>query len=245
MKTKTAIKGKVIPVFPAGTHQALKSHIEATVIIAPELKKHLARNAGIDNGSKIKRNQTADYIPFDQVILKGQELLWSGKNSVLGFYIIFSASVGLRVSDIKELRHRDLAGLRVGDYYDTQEIKTGKLRRILITDRIAAAYADLSKVLKDRGAYKLDDPIFKSQKGSVFHTTALNRRLKTIFAGHARHISTHTLRKSYGRAMYEKLGRSEYALTLLSDLFNHSSIAITRRYLGLRQEEFDAANMSL
>jgi len=52
------------------------------------------------------------------------------------------------------------------------------------------------------------------------------------------HFSTHTLRKTFGRKVVAAAGESsEMALIKLMKLFNHSSIAITKRYLGLRQEE--------
>jgi len=52
------------------------------------------------------------------------------------------------------------------------------------------------------------------------------------------HFSTHSLRKTFGRKLVDSAGaESEMALIKLSEIFNHSSPAITRHYLGLRQEE--------
>ena len=51
-------------------------------------------------------------------------------------------------------------------------------------------------------------------------------------------LSCHSLRKTFGRQVYTMNGEnSELALVKLMELFNHSSVAITKRYLGLRQEE--------
>ena len=49
--------------------------------------------------------------------------------------------------------------------------------------------------------------------------------------------STHFMRKSFGRKVYSNNNESEHALVLLMDIFNHSSLQITKRYLGIRQEE--------
>ena len=53
-----------------------------------------------------------------------------------------------------------------------------------------------------------------------------------------KNFSSHSLRKSFGRHVYERADtNAEMALALLSELFNHSSISITKRYLGIRHEE--------
>ena len=89
--------------------------------------------------------------------------------------------------------------------------------------------------------------IFLSQKNSVISTQQLNRLLKIVFASllptHC--ISTHSLRKTFGRRVYENNGETEKALMYLSDLFNHSTIKETRKYLGIRQEELDDIYLNL
>ena len=51
-------------------------------------------------------------------------------------------------------------------------------------------------------------------------------------------VTRRPLRKTFGRQVYNMNSEnSELALVKLMELFNHSSIAITKRYLGLRQEE--------
>ena len=52
------------------------------------------------------------------------------------------------------------------------------------------------------------------------------------------HFSTHSFRKTFGRQVVEMAGdNSEMAVIKLAEIFNHSSTAITRKYLGLRQQE--------
>ena len=46
------------------------------------------------------------------------------------------------------------------------------------------------------------------------------------------------MRKTFGRQVFSQSGdNAELALVKLSQLFNHSSTLITRRYLGISQEE--------
>lgn len=53
-----------------------------------------------------------------------------------------------------------------------------------------------------------------------------------------RNISYHSLCKTFGRKVFESAGENaNMALVRLSELFNHSNVAITKIYLGIRQEE--------
>ena len=80
-----------------------------------------------------------------------------------------------------------------------------------------------------------------SQKGTVFTIQRINVILKEIkkkYRLKVKNFSCHSLRKTFGRQVYNMNSEnSELALVKLMELFNHSSIAITKRYLGLRQEE--------
>jgi len=222
---------KTIEVFPMGTIS--KPEIKTTSISKPVK----AKKRGI--------KKTSDFIDFDKAMLRGSELLWSDKDIIIGFYIIFSINTGLRVGDVKDIRHFDLANITPGDHLTIIEQKTGKEREIQINDKVLESYQYLSKRLQEQGRYKVDDYIFRSQKNTVFATVSLNRILKKIFAGYAPNISTHSLRKSFGRRVYEMNGKSEDSLIVLSEMFCHSNMAITRRYLGIRQQQIDNIYMSL
>ena len=58
-------------------------------------------------------------------------------------------------------------------------------------------------------------------------------------------ISTHSLRKTFGRRVYENNNESERALMLLSQIYNHTNLQLTRTYLGLKQEEIDNVYFNL
>ncbi|WP_281177232.1 tyrosine-type recombinase/integrase [Peribacillus loiseleuriae] len=48
-------------------------------------------------------------------------------------------------------------------------------------------------------------------------------------------IGTHTMRKKFGYAYY----RRTKDLAFLQNIFNHSAPSITKRYIGITQEEID------
>ena len=84
-------------------------------------------------------------------------------------------------------------------------------------------------------------PILVSQKGTDFSIQRINFILKEIkkkYRLKIKNFGCHSLRKTFGRQVYTMSGENaELALVKLMELFNHSSVAITKQYLGLRQEE--------
>lgn len=195
--------------------------------------------------SKKGQRFTSDFIEYDKAMLKANELLWSEKQMIIGFYILFAINTGLRVSDILSRKHSDLMNCKPGDYLSLTEKKTKKFKQIQINSKITESYLYLSKKLQETGKYNPDSYIFTSQKGSIFCIESLNTILKTVFSGFAEHISSHSLRKSFGRHVYEKNGQSENALNTLSEMFQHESLKTTRIYLGIRKEELGNIYMNL
>ena len=83
--------------------------------------------------------------------------------------------------------------------------------------------------------------ILVSQKHCVFSIQRINAKLKEVKAKYKmkiKNFSCHSLRKAFGRKVFESSGENaQMALVKLSELFNHSSVAITKIYLGLREKE--------
>ena len=93
------------------------------------------------------------------------------------------------------------------------------------------------------------EPCFLNRFGSVLTVQMVNRHFKLIkvkYQVKVKNFSTHSLRKTFGRRVVDMAGAdAEMALIKLSELYNHSSPQITRRYLGLRQEELGEVYDSL
>lgn len=184
----------------------------------------------------MNRLTKSDYINFDKCLNTGRRLINSDKQSLIGFYIIVSINTGLRISDVLRLKWSDL----MKEDLVIKEKKTNKIRTIKINPTIHSALSKFNPIDED-------DFIFKSQKGTVFSVQQINRVLKEIFKTESKHlnISSHSLRKSFGRRVYENNNESEKSLVYLSELFNHTSLSITRKYLGIRQEELNDIYLSL
>ena len=77
------------------------------------------------------------------------------------------------------------------------------------------------------------------RSGKVLTVAGANYRLKSALERHSietENPSSHTLRKTFARRVWEKNGRDGAALVLLSDILGHSNTKVTRRYLGITEE---------
>lgn len=187
--------------------------------------------------SKKNSITTCDYINFIDATEKGKELMRREKTEMLGLYIIVAINTGLRVSDLLQLKYEDLRK----QSHVIRERKTNKAKEFKINTSIQLAIHRIDRNAGG-GFHSPRGFVFKSQKGSVISVQHLNVLLKEnafphLLATHC--ISTHSLRKTFGRRVYDNNNRSEDALNYLSKLFNHSSVAITRCYLGITKQELN------
>ncbi len=180
---------------------------------------------------------TADYLPWNEMVLLTHKLIRDGQKTY-ALLIAVGCYTGLRISDLRKLTW--------GDMQDSPlvvtEKKTGKTRTIHLHNDLLALS---SEVKSDKN--KDNDFLFTSSRGEVYSLQYINRKLKAINDTYRLGIqfTTHTFRKTFGRRIWEKHDHSEKSLLLLSQIFNHTSIAITKRYLGIRDEEIQDVYLSL
>ena len=177
---------------------------------------------------------TADFLTWEQNLSLVRKLQNDG-HVRMSLLISLGSFWGLRISDILNLKWYQIVS---DEPLEITEKKTGKKRIIKINTQlhqhIIECYTQL-KPMKD------DEFIFISQKNSVYSVQQINRLFKTIKTNYklkVKNFSTHSMRKTFGRQVFSQSGdNAELALVKLSQLFNHSSTLITRRYLGISQEE--------
>lgn len=177
---------------------------------------------------------TSDYIEWDTMLTLVRRLYKDGDYR-MSLLIGCGSFFGLRISDLLTL---DWGMLLEGDSFILTEKKTGKRRIIKINADFKKHIVDCYNALRIKD---MSEKCFLSKKNVVFSIQRVNVLLKEIKSRYnlkIEHFSTHSLRKTFGRRVVASAGEnSEMALIKLSELFNHSTPQITRRYLGLRQEE--------
>lgn len=180
------------------------------------------------------QNTTADYLEWDSTILLISKL-YQDQNYKFSLLIALGSFFGTRISDLLSLKFCDILNT---DILTIIEKKTKKQRTIKINDQLKKHIQSCYKEIKPQST---DDFIFTSQKGSVYSVQRINVVFKEIRVKYnlkIKNFSTHTMRKTFGRQVYNNAGsNAELALVKLSELFNHSDVRTTRKYLGLRSEE--------
>ena len=180
------------------------------------------------------RYQTSDYMEWD-VMLSLIRKLYRDKNYRMSLLIGCGCFFGLRISDILSLTWEMLLN---DDRFVLNEKKTGKRRVVKIN-------ADFQQhIRKCHDALHItndNEKCFLSQKKMIYSTQRINVLLKEIKKQYnlkIEHFSTHTMRKTFGRKVFESSGENaNIALVRLSELFNHSNISVTKIYLGIREKE--------
>ena len=177
---------------------------------------------------------TADYLIWSDAMNLIRKLSRDG-NYKMSLLMALGCFTGLRISDILALRWRQILNK---DEFCITEIKTGKQRTIRLNPQLQQHIRDCYEHISPIG---INAPILISQKGTAFTIQRINIILKEIrekYRLKIKNFSCHSLRKTFGRQVYNmNSDNAELALIKLMELFNHSSVSITKRYLGLRQEE--------
>lgn len=150
--------------------------------------------------------------------------------------ITIATFTGLRISDLLGLRFSQFEN---GDLLTIVETKTRKTRKIKINSDLKTI---VQRVRDKMGVVNSEQYIFLNKYGNkVIDKSYVNLKLKKLFKRYDIHnegnISSHMFRKTLGNRVLRLNNYSNESIIKLMELFNHSSPSITRRYLGLREQE--------
>jgi integrase len=154
------------------------------------------------------------------------------------FCLLISIGVftGLRISDLLSLTYLDLLS---NETFTLREMKTKKQRSIKVNKDLKEI---VSRIVSKSNITNLNQLIFINKYGTKsIDKSYVNVKLKELVKKYRLkldgNVSTHTFRKTLGRRVMEVNNYSNESLVLLMELFGHSSMNITKRYLGIREQE--------
>lgn len=146
------------------------------------------------------------------------------------FLFVFGINTGLRISDILPLKVKDV---KDQGYIILIEKKTGKSKRFIINNDLKAEIQDYIKGMSPDDflfpSRMRGKPLSRIRAYAILHNAGIQAGIGEI--------GTHTLRKTFGYHFYKK--RKDVAM--LQTIFNHSAPSVTLRYIGIEQDEIDAA----
>ena len=182
--------------------------------------------------------RTSNAMDWD-VMLSLVRKLYRDGNYRMSLLIGCSSFFGTRISDTLSLTWSMLLN---DEKFVIYEKKTGKRRVVKINKgfqkHIKACY-DALHITND------EEKCFLSRKKMVYSTQRINillKEIKTRYNLKIDHFSTHTMRKTFGRKVFESAGTdAPLALMRLQTLFNHASPTITKRYLGITDSELESS----
>lgn len=155
--------------------------------------------------------------------------------------IVLGTHTALRISDLLKLHWSDVYDEEHQKFHAhimLTEQKTGKQKSIALNDH--AIHALRCYLPHSHGDYIFESrtggkPIDRSQAWRIVHEAA-------TAVGATGHISCHSLRKTWG---YHAWQSGKVSPVVIMDIYNHSSYDVTRRYLGVQQDDLDEAYLGL
>ena len=183
---------------------------------------------------------TSDFLEWEKmqsIVLKLE------RDNDLKFALLIATGsyIGLRISDLLQLRWNQVLNQ---DYFTITEKKTKKTRKVTINPELQTI---LSRLFMELNAGETDLMFANRLGDKPFSIQYVNSKLKDIFAKYKvrGQYSSHFMRKTLGRRIWEVNKYSDHALLLLSQLFNHSSVSTTKIYLGIREQEISNLYLSV
>lgn len=150
-------------------------------------------------------------------------------NKQLAMTFILQANLGLRISDVLKLKPSTFKNEKL----EVIEKKTGKLQ-----------YRTINRNLKELiYEYALENNIKSNDYLIKVKVRAIQKQL-AIIANYLNltNISSHSFRKLFGVTVYNQTNGN---IELLKELFNHSNISTTQRYIKVSQKQIDEVSSSI
>lgn len=159
--------------------------------------------------------------------------------------ITMGLNTALRIGDLLKLKWGDVYNFHTSTFYlhiYLHEQKTHKYNTVVLNTCIIDALKLLKANLPDvkesdflfQSRLKKSRPIHRSRAYAIIREIAEDLQLEGI-------ISCHSLRKSFGYHAW----KTGYSPAIIMEIYNHSSLNVTRRYLSINQDDKDQVYLNM
>ena len=162
---------------------------------------------------------------------------WFKLNGYEKYALLFKLGcyTGLRVGDLVSFKVKDLYQM---ERIVMREEKTGKVKIIPLQSKLQK---DLNEFCEgrhpDEYVFPSRNPFKKLDTSQVYRM--INDACEAV--GVKENVGTHTMRKTFGYHHYKQYNN----VALLQEIYNHSSPDVTKRYIGITQDEINASYLAL
>ena len=185
-----------------------------------------------------KKTRALTYDQYKMIITTLREGFLDCKPNIrIATALTLEANLGIRISDVLSLRLANI--VRDGDRWrlDIIEQKTGKQRTFTVPEKI---YGYIMQYCYDNSIGKTDLIFHRTNNPHVPITErAVQKQLKLAcdYLGYEG-ISTHSFRKFFATEIYRN---NDFNIALVQQLLQHSSPAVTQRYIGIDSKAIETA----
>lgn len=182
-----------------------------------------------------KKTRAVNREEFEKIIsiIKAGFIMTSGErfrpNERIAVALTLQANLGLRIGDIVHLRLSDII-LENGRYHlQITEQKTSKERNFTVPTEI---FIYLQNYALNSGI-KPTQRLFDISVREVQHHLQMACKYLEIQG-----VGTHSFRKFFAQTVYEQ---NNFDIALIRELLQHSSVAVTQRYIGVSSQKVEQA----
>lgn len=156
--------------------------------------------------------------------------------------IVLGSCTALRISDLLRLKWTDVYDFHANKFkkhFSLREGKTKKTKTVSLHPKAIEALAAWIRYRKSEFIFstgrKQDAPISRIQAWRIIHKAVEKLKIAGV-------IACHSLRKTFG---YHACVEEKVNPVILMEIYNHSSFEVTKRYLGITQDELDKAYLNV
>ena len=157
---------------------------------------------------------------------------------------LIGINLSLRISDLVSLRWNFFLkdDMTFRDSYKIQPKKTKRTGKFVTLYFNKVVQKSIMDYIEQYPIEDMNGFVFKSREGDAAITEKSVWRIivdTAKKAGIEYNVGTHSLRKTFGYHIWHNAEDKEKALVMLMAIFNHSSMATTKKYIGLMDEEIE------